>query len=60
MPALTKAVQLAVLLVLPHGGQHVARRNAWASMSANSAWARTRREAIAMMQRPSDQAATAR
>lgn len=58
MVALTKAAQLVVLLALPHGGQQVARRNAGASMSENSAWARTRREAIAAMTRPRDLAAS--
>lgn len=37
------------LAVLPHGGQRSARRNAWASMSADVAWARHRREAEAAM-----------
>jgi len=39
------------LTVLPHGGQRSARRNAWASMSADSALARSRREADAAMDR---------
>jgi hypothetical protein len=34
MRPFTRAVQLLVLLALPHGGQQVARRNAWASMAA--------------------------
>ena len=33
------------LLALPSGGQQVARRNAWAGMSADSARSRARREA---------------
>ena len=39
------------LTVLPHGGQLSARRNAWASMSSDAAWARGRREADAAMDR---------
>ena len=34
-----------LLTVLPHGGQHVARRNAWAGMAADASRARARREA---------------
>ena len=41
----TRAAQSLALLALPHGGQRVARRNAWASMSADATWARNRREA---------------
>ena len=39
------------LAVLPHGGQRSARRNAWASMSADASWARNRREADAAIER---------
>ena len=34
-----------LLTSLPHGGQRTARRNAWASMSADAAMARARRDA---------------
>jgi hypothetical protein len=47
----TRTVQSLALLALPHGGQRVARHNAWASMSAESLWARNRREAELAMQR---------
>ena len=40
-----RTVQSLALLALPHGGQRAARQNAWASMSADAAWARNRREA---------------
>jgi hypothetical protein len=60
MLPVTKTVQALVLIAVPQGGQQVSRRNAWGCMSANSAWARTRREAIALMQRPRDLAATGR
>jgi hypothetical protein len=46
-----RTVQSLTLFALPHGGQRVARRNAWASMSAESAWARSRRVAELAMQR---------
>ncbi len=39
--------QAAVLAALPHGGQRVAHRNAWAGMSADSARGRAQREADA-------------
>jgi hypothetical protein len=45
---LTHITQL-VLTLAPHGGQRVARRNAWAAMSTDSARARARREADAAM-----------
>ena len=45
----TRLAQSAVLLVLPHGGQQAARRNAWAGMAADSARGRARREADAAM-----------
>ena len=35
------------LVLLPHGGQRSARRNAWASMSSDAVLARSRREADA-------------
>ena len=38
-------VQSLSLLLAPHGGQHVARRNAWAGMSRDAALARDRRAA---------------
>ena len=47
----TRTVQSLALFALPHGGQRAARRNAWASMSAESAWARSRREADLALQR---------
>ena len=40
-------VQSLALAALPHGGQRSARRNAWASMSADAARARARRDAEA-------------
>jgi hypothetical protein len=43
--------QAALLFVLPHGGQNLARRNAWASMSVDAARARARRDAAAAMTR---------
>jgi len=39
--------QSLVLLVVPHGAQHVARQNAWAGMSIDAARSRDRREAQA-------------
>jgi hypothetical protein len=47
----TRTVQSLTLLALPHGGQRVARRNAWSSMSADATWARSRREAELALQR---------
>ncbi|HWG93045.1 MAG TPA: hypothetical protein VNU66_02315 [Mycobacteriales bacterium] len=44
---LVRALQAAVLALAPHGGQHAARRNAWAGMSTDAARARARREADA-------------
>lgn len=49
MTGLQHILQRAVLTALPHGGQRVARRNAWASMSADAAMARARREAEAAL-----------
>jgi hypothetical protein len=37
--------QSVLLFVLPHGGQNLARRNAWASMATDATQARARREA---------------
>ena len=45
----SRTAQQLALLVSPHGGQQAARRNAWASMAADSARARARREADAAM-----------
>jgi hypothetical protein len=47
----SRTVEGLLLLALPHGGQQAARRNAWASMAADSARARARREADAAMTR---------
>ncbi|MBC7373096.1 MAG: hypothetical protein H7323_03810 [Frankiales bacterium] len=38
-------VQSLSLLLAPHGGQHLARRNAWGGMSRDAALGRDRREA---------------
>lgn len=38
-------LQGLALALLPHGGQRLARRNAWAAMSSDAALARGRREA---------------
>ena len=38
-------VQSLSLLLAPHGGQHLARRNAWAGMSRDAVMKRDRREA---------------
>jgi hypothetical protein len=46
---MSRTVEGLALLALPHGGQQVARRNAWASMAADSARARARREADAAL-----------
>ena len=43
----TSTGQAALLFLLPHGGQNLARRNAWTSMSVDAARARARREAAA-------------
>ena len=37
--------QTLLLVVLPHGGQHAARRNAWAGMAADAQRVRSGREA---------------
>ncbi len=49
MTGLPHIFQRAVLTALPHGGQKVARRNAWASLSADAAMARARGEAEAAL-----------
>ncbi len=41
----------AVLFLLPHGGQRIARRNAWAAMSFDAGRARSRQEAADAMSR---------
>ncbi|MDX6199590.1 MAG: hypothetical protein QOJ79_2741 [Actinomycetota bacterium] len=41
--------QSTLLFMLPHGGQNLARRNAWASMSVDATRARARREAAAAL-----------
>ncbi|MCW2679730.1 MAG: hypothetical protein JWM62_1131 [Frankiales bacterium] len=43
--ALASLVQDLILVALPAGGQGGARQNAWASMSAGAARARSRRDA---------------
>jgi hypothetical protein len=45
----TSTSQSTLLFVLPHGGQNLARRNAWASMSVDVTRARARREAAAAL-----------
>jgi hypothetical protein len=45
----TSTSQSTLLFLLPHGGQNLARRNAWASMSVDAGRARARREAAAAM-----------
>ena len=49
--SLVRNLETVFLTVMPHGGQRSARRNAWASMSADAALARSRREADAAMER---------
>ena len=39
------AGQTLLLALLPHGGQHASRRNAWSGMAADAQRARARREA---------------
>jgi len=46
---MSRTIEGLALLAVPHGGQQVARRNAWASMAADSARARARREADAAL-----------
>ena len=45
----TRALQGVALLTFPHGGQHVARRNAWAAMSDSSARTRAHHAAAAAL-----------
>ena len=45
----TSTSQATLLLLLPHGGQNLARRNAWASMAVDANRARARREAAAAL-----------
>ena len=47
----TRTLQSLALLAVPHGGQKLARRNAWGSMSSDSARARARVEAFVAMSR---------
>ena len=47
----TQVLQSLALELTPNGGQAVARRNAWASMSEGSARARGRRDASLAMDR---------
>jgi hypothetical protein len=47
----TTSAESVALMLLPHGGQRSARKNAWASMSEDSARARGRRDADAAMAR---------
>ena len=49
-PRTVTLAQSVVLLLVPHGGQHSARRNAWAGMSADAARGRERREAKAAVE----------
>ncbi|GAC1322806.1 MAG: hypothetical protein NVSMB13_01790 [Mycobacteriales bacterium] len=43
-------LQALYLTVVPHGGQHVARRNAWGAMASDNARMRARREAAAAIE----------
>ena len=45
----TSTGQSTLLFLLPHGGQNLARRNAWASMTVDADRARARREAAAAL-----------
>ena len=45
----TSTSQSTLLFLLPHGGQNLARRNAWASMSVDASRARARSEAAAAL-----------
>ena len=51
IPHLSRTAQTLLMTVAPHGGQRLARRNAWASMSQDAVVARARREAEAAMDR---------
>ena len=50
-PRPTRTAQSLLLLLLPHGGQQTAQRNAWAGMVADSTRSRARREAVAALDR---------
>lgn len=62
--SMLSALQALMLQTMPHGGQRGARRNAWASMSADASMARARREAASALdaatRRDEDQVRTAR
>ena len=45
LPRTASRVQSLLMLAVPHGGQAVARRNAWAGMSAAAARSRERSQA---------------
>ena len=45
----SSCLQALLLLAVPHGGQAIARRNAWAGMSADAARGRDRRQAEAAL-----------
>jgi hypothetical protein len=45
----------AVLLLLPHGGQRLARGNAWEAMALDADRARSRSEAMAALAAVTDQ-----
>jgi hypothetical protein len=47
----TSTSRSALLFLLPHGGQNLARRNAWASMAVDAGRARARNEAAAALTR---------
>jgi hypothetical protein len=49
--------QALLLAVLPHGGQHTARRNAWAGMVDDAQQSRARREAAAALAAALDRSA---
>ncbi len=54
MTGVQNALRRAALGAFPHGGQKVARRNAWAGMTADAAMAKDRQEAdtaLALAQR---------
>lgn len=47
--SMLSALRELMLQTMPHGGQRGARRNAWASMSADASMARARREAASAL-----------
>lgn len=54
IPSFTRTasqIQTLALTVLPHGGQHAARKNAWAAMSEGNMRAKARTEADSAMAR---------